>query len=114
MKGILLISCGESDAYAERCIRSILASTSLPLHVHRSPAAGLDTRKVKLLMDLASPFEETLYMDTDTLLLQDPLPLFQLLNVPGHLPLYMALGGGSKSLSLMLKHGFYTKYVRGK
>lgn len=111
-RGILLISCGESDAYASRAIRSILATTPLPIHIHREPAGGLDTRKVKTQMNLLTPFDETLFVDTDTLMLRDPSPMFRLLE-NRKMPIYMSSGAGSKTLEEMLRHGFYTSKVYG-
>jgi len=67
-RGILYVKWGPNNAVLERSLRSVQAiHPELPIHVHQLPdnATLLD----KAWMFDASPFEETLFLDVDTVVL---------------------------------------------
>lgn len=108
-RGILIISCGETDAYLPALVASITKHTALPIHIHRDPRrGGIDSRSVKLQMHKLSPFDQTLCVDCDTLFCADPEPIFDLLQ---HAPVWMAIDVGPRTVSEMLDHPFFKTHL---
>lgn len=106
-RGILLVACGDCEAFARLAVASIKRVSGLPVHLHCDPSKpGLQSRLVKLRMHELSPFDETLFLDCDTLVMADPLPLFSLLQ---HAPLWMALDVGPRTVSEVLEHRFFKR-----
>jgi hypothetical protein len=67
-RGILYLTWGDVDVALRRSVRSVQAlHPELPIHVQRLPEGA--TRLDKATMFAASPFEETLYLDADTVVL---------------------------------------------
>lgn len=107
-RGILIVSC-DTDGLAEILTRSIQRHTSLPFHVHREPGkVGFASREVKLRMDQISPFDQTVFLDSDTIVASDPTPLFALL---AHAPLWMCGDVGPRTVTEMLTHRFFKSTV---
>jgi hypothetical protein len=105
--GILLISCGpQHDALAARCINSIMRVSQLPIHVHRENLRGFASREAKLKMDLVTPFDTTLYLDCDTLVLRDPQFIMEDFDKSGE-NLRMAVDPATPDAGRMLVHPYY-------
>lgn len=108
-RGILIISCGETDAYLPALVASITRHTALPIHIHRDPTrGGIDSRDVKLQMLNITPFDETLFVDCDALVCADPTPLFDLLK---YAPVWMAIDVGPRTVTEMLDHPFFKTHL---
>jgi hypothetical protein len=106
-KGILIISCGpQHDALAARCINSIMRVSQLPIHLHRENLRGLASREAKTKMDLVTPFEYTLYLDCDTLVLKDPDYLLENFRASGDF-VRAAVDPASPDSKAMAAHPFY-------
>lgn len=106
-RGILLVSCGDTIAFANLCVGSIKRVSSLPVHLHTDDTKpGIQSRTVKLRMDSISPFDQTLFLDADTLVMADPTPLFDLLQ---HAPLWMAMDVGPRTVTEVLDHPYFKR-----
>lgn len=114
-KGILLIACGpQHDALAARCINSIMRVSNLPIHVHREHnKTGFDSRFVKLRMNEITPFDVTLYLDCDTLVLQDPEFLVREFALSGQTA-WMAVDPATPDSKRMVAHPFYKQKLNAK
>ena len=67
-RGVLYVKWGPNDAILERSIKSVRAiHPELPIHVHQ--LAGTPTLLDKAGMFDVSPYEETLFLDVDTVVL---------------------------------------------
>lgn len=105
-RGIVIVSCGaDTDQQAVHLVKSLNRFTHMPVIAHQDPAmSGIQSRAVKLRMDLISPFDQTLFLDCDTLVQADPEPLFDLLD---HAPVWMGMDVGPRTVSEMLEHRFF-------
>jgi hypothetical protein len=106
--GILLISCGpQHDALAARCINSIMRVSALPIHLHRrADLRGFASREEKLKMCELTPFQHTLYLDCDTLVLKDPVFILRDFAESGN-AMEMAIDPASPDAGRMVAHPFY-------
>ncbi len=67
-RGILYLTWGDVDAALQRSIRSVRALyTDLPIHVQQMPAGASVLDKAGMFA--VSPFDETLYLDVDTVVM---------------------------------------------
>jgi hypothetical protein len=80
--------------------------SQLPIHLHRENLRGFASREAKLKMDLVSPFDTTLYLDCDTLVLRDPQFIIEDFHNSNEL-IRMAIDKSSPDSKAMAAHPFY-------
>ncbi|TLD68983.1 glycosyltransferase [Phragmitibacter flavus] len=86
-RGVVLCASPQYAEMASRAMESLKRSNPLmPIYCHPAEE-GFASRVAKLSMDLWSPFQDTLFIDCDTLVCEDLEPVFKLLESA---PLYMA------------------------
>lgn len=88
--------------------RSVMRhNPTLPIYIHRTSGEGLESRVAKLSMDLISPFDETIFLDCDTLVgagfEQLPEKCFDQLSA--------CLDFGPKICGEVLKHRWFNRVV---
>lgn len=109
-RGVLYICTG--DKYVEMAAKSAASvmrtNPDLPIHIHRGEGEGLGSRMAKLSMDLITPFDETIFMDCDTLV-GGELQLWK--NVNKAPDVAMALDFGPKTCQEVLKHRWFNRVV---
>lgn len=110
-RGVLYIATGEKyGELAALSARSVMRhNPALPIYIHRCSGEGLESRVAKLSMDLISPFDETIFMDCDTLVgcrIEDELHKHILSS-----DFAMALDFGPKTCGEVLRHRWFNRVV---
>lgn len=108
--GVLYIAAGEKYAeMAAMSARSVMRTNpSLPIYIHRCSGEGLESRVAKLSMDLITPFDETIFLDCDTLVNGSIEALKEKTGKEG---IAMALDFGPKTCKEVLQHRWFNRVV---
>lgn len=109
-RGVLYIATGEKyGELAAMSARSVMRhNPALPIYIHRTSGEGLESRVAKLSMDLISPFDETIFLDCDTLV---GTSIENLPEKVGESGAALALDFGPKTCGEVLKHRWFNRVV---
>lgn len=108
-RGVLYIATGEKyGELAAMSARSVMRhNPTIPIYIHRTSGEGLESRVAKLSMDLISPFDETIFLDCDTLVGGSIENLVEKTKTG----IAAALDFGPKTCGEVLKHRWFNRVV---